>query len=152
MPKNNLGLEIQKTNVGVRISILDTPFVPIFRQNKQLWPFGLNLHKNGSLDRNLKNLSMDSESPPPSYHVCQFWVKMGNFEFFGLNLGKLPNYVRYFSSNIDEGVAESWVEAKMSYVEVDGAGWRLEWARWRWMELDGAGWMWMELGEGGCTV
>ena len=46
------------------------------------------------------------------------------FEFFGLNLGKLPNYVRYFGSNIVERVAESWVEAQMSWVEVDGAGWR----------------------------
>ena len=34
------------------------------------------------------------------------------------NLGKLPNYVRYFGSNNVEGVAESWVEAEMSWVEV----------------------------------
>ena len=46
--------------------------------------------------------------------------------FFGLNLGKLPNYVQYFGSNIVEGVAERWVEAQMSWVEVDGAGWRLK--------------------------
>ena len=39
-------------------------------------------------------------------------------------MGKLPNYVQYFGSNIVEGVAESWVEAEMSWVEVDGAGWR----------------------------
>ena len=32
--------------------------------------------------------------------------------------------MQYFGSNIVEGVAESWVEAKMSWVEVDGAGWR----------------------------
>ena len=31
--------------------------------------------------------------------------------------------MQYFGSNI-EGVAESRVEAKMSWVEVDGAGWR----------------------------
>ena len=48
-----------------------------------------------------------------------------NFEFFGLNLGKLPNCVRYFGSNIVEGVAESWVNTEMNWVEVDGAGWRL---------------------------
>ena len=51
---------------------------------------------------------------------------MNNFELFGLNLGKLPNYVQYFGSNIVEGVAESWVETEMSLVEVDGAGWRLK--------------------------
>ena len=32
--------------------------------------------------------------------------------------------MQYFGSNIVEGVAESWVEAEMSWVEVDGAGWR----------------------------
>ena len=58
-----------------------------------------------------------------------------NGQFFGLNLGKLPNYVQYFRSYIVEGVAESWVEAEMSWVEVGGAGWR-----------------WMELGGSGCTV
>ena len=29
-----------------------------------------------------------------------------------------------FGSNIVKDVAESWVEAEMSWVEVDGAGWR----------------------------
>ena len=52
-------------------------------------------------------MSLDSESAPPRYHVSQFSVKMDNFEFFGLNLGKLPNYVQYFGSIIVEGVAES---------------------------------------------
>ena len=40
--------------------------------------------------------------------------------------------MQYFGSNIVEDVAESWVEAEMSWVEVDGAGWR-------WMQLGGAG-------------
>ena len=35
-PKGNLDLEIQKTNFGIRISILEIPRVPIFRQNDQL--------------------------------------------------------------------------------------------------------------------
>ena len=39
-------------------------------------------------------------------------------------MGKLPIYVQYFGSNIVEGVAESWVEAEMSWMEVGGAGWR----------------------------
>ena len=60
---------------------------------------------------------------------------MDNFEFFGVNLGKLPNYVEYFGSNIVEGVAENWVEAEMSSVEVE-----MSW-RWRWVELGGAGCM-----------
>ena len=65
----------------------------------------------------------------------------------------MPNYVQHFGSNIVEGVVESWVEDEMSWVEVDGAGWRLKWARWRWMELGegwnelgGGGWSWVEVG------
>ena len=85
---------------------------------------GPNLPKNGYWGRNFKNLSLDLESAPPRYHVCQFSVKMDNFEFFSLNLGKLPNYVQYFGSNVVEGVAESWVEAEINWVGVDGAGWR----------------------------
>ena len=50
--------------------------------------------------------------------------EMDNFEFFGLDLGKFANYVGYFGSSIVEGVAESWLEVEMSWVEVDGAGWR----------------------------
>ena len=88
--------------------------------------FGLNLPKNRFWGRNFKNLSPDLESAPPRYHVCQFSAKMDNFEFFGLNLEKLPNYVRHFGSTKVEGIAESWVEAEMSWLKVDGAGWRLK--------------------------
>ena len=43
-------------------------------------------------------------------------------------MGKLLNYVQYFGSNI-EGVAESWVEAEISWVELGGGGWS-------WVEVD----------------
>ena len=69
--------------------------------------FNSNLPKNGFWGWNFKKLSADSRSAPPRDHVCYFSVKMCNFEFFGLNLGKLPNYVRYFGSNSVKGVAES---------------------------------------------
>ena len=35
-PKMDLGFTIQKNIVGIRISILDIPCVPIFSQNDQL--------------------------------------------------------------------------------------------------------------------
>ena len=47
---------------------------------------------------------------------------MDNFESFGPTFGKMPDYVRYFGSNNVEGVADSWVEVQMRWVEVDGAG------------------------------
>ena len=97
----DLGLQIQKTNVGIRISILQIPFVQIFRQNRQLRNFRPNL---------------------PKYWILGFSVKVDNFESFGPTFGKLPDYVGYFGSNNVEGVADSWVEVQMSWVEVDGAG------------------------------
>ena len=48
---------------------------------------------------------------------------MDKFQFSGLKLRKLPNYVQHLGSNNVEGVAESSVEVEMSWVEVDGAGW-----------------------------
>ena len=56
--------------------------------------------------------------------MCKFSVKNNNFEFFSLNLGKLPNYMRYFGSNNVEGIEESLVKNEMSWVEVGGARWR----------------------------
>ena len=120
-----LGSEYQKTHVGIKTSILEIPCVPIFRQNRQLVFLGPNLPKTRSWGQNFKNLSLDSKSAPPRYHVSQFSVKMDNFEFFDQNLGKLPNYVRYFGTNIVEVLQR--------------AGWRLKWAGWRWMELVGGG-------------
>ena len=73
-------------------------------------------------------------------------VKMNNYEFFGLNLGKLHNYLQYFCSNNVERAKwglkwAGWrwmelVEIGMSWVEVD-------WAGWRWLEVDRAGWRWV---------
>ena len=38
-PKMDLVLKIQKTNVAIKINILEIPFVPIFKQKRQLWLF-----------------------------------------------------------------------------------------------------------------
>ena len=82
--------------------------------------FSPNLPKNGYLGWNLKSLRPNPELAHPRCHVFQ----SGRSEFFGLNLGKLPNYMQSFGSNNVEGVAESWMETEMSWVEVDGGGWR----------------------------
>ena len=66
-----------------------------------------NLPNNGFWGLNFKYLSADLESAPPRYHVCQFPVKLDSFEVFHLNLGKLPNYMRYFGSNNVEVVAKN---------------------------------------------
>ena len=122
LPKMDLGLEVEKTNVGTRISILNISVCQFSVKMGNFYFFGPNLPKNEFWGRNFKNLSPDSESAPPRYHECQFSVKMDDFELFDLNLRKLPNYVRYFGSNNVEGVAENWIEAEMIWVEIDGAG------------------------------
>ena len=38
-PKKDLGLETEKSNVGIRINIVETLCVPIFSQTRQLWLF-----------------------------------------------------------------------------------------------------------------
>ena len=43
---------------------------------------------------------------------------------FGLNLRKLPIYVQSSGSDIVQGVADSWVETEMTWVEADEAGGR----------------------------
>ena len=49
------------------------------------------------------------------YTMCaNFQSKQITFNFFDLNLGKLPNYMQYFGSDVVEGVLESWMEAEMS--------------------------------------
>ena len=55
-----------------------------------------------------------------------FFSQNGQLLILDLNFGKFPNYMQYFGSNIVEGVAESWVEAEMSWVKVDEAGERLK--------------------------
>ena len=51
--------------------------------------------------------------------------------------------MQYFGPNVVEGVAESWVEAEMSRVEVDGAWWCWLEVKMSWVEVDGAGWSWV---------
>ena len=47
-PKRKLGFEIQKTNVGLKISILEIPCEPIFRQNGQILIFRPKFSRKGN--------------------------------------------------------------------------------------------------------
>ena len=133
--KMDFELEIQKTNIGIRINIFEILWVQIVRQNEQFWLFRPKLAQKWILGSEFPNSKPGfgiSTSNIPCVPIFR-----QNRQFFGLNLGKLPNYAQYFGSNIVEGVAESWMEAEMRWLEVGGAGWRLKWAGWRWMEVGG---------------
>ena len=88
-PKRKLRFEIQETNVGIRISILEIPIVYQFSDKTDNFELlGPNLPKNGFWGRNFKNLSLDSESASLRYYVHQFSDKTDNFEFLDQNLPK----------------------------------------------------------------
>ena len=88
IPKMDLGLEVEKTNVGTRISILNISVCQFSVKMGNFDFFGPNLPKNEFWSRNFKNLSPDLESGRLRYHVYQFSVKTDNFDFFGPNLPK----------------------------------------------------------------
>ena len=137
-PKMDLGLEIQKIIVGIDISILEIPYVPIFRQNGHFLVFRHKFPKKLILGSEFQKFWSGFGISTPKI-PSEISVKTDNFEFFDLNLGKMPNYMRYFGSNNLEGVAESWVEVEMSWIKMGGA-------EWRWVELVAGGWSWVEVG------
>ena len=67
--------------------------------------------------------------------MCQFSVKTDNFDFFGKNMGKFRNYMRFFGSKNVEVVADICMEAEMRW--------------WRWMELPGGRCSWVEVADAG---
>ena len=128
-----LGLKIQKTNVGIRASILEIPCVPIFIKNGQLWVFGPKFSQKWILGSRFQK-SKSRFRITASKILCELiFSQNGRLWIFRPIFGEIVqlHYVGYFGSNIVEGVAESWVEAEMSWVEVGVARRRLKWADWR---------------------
>ena len=84
-PKMDLGLEIQKTNVAIRISILEIICMPIFRQTDNFDFLGPRLHKNEFWGWNFKKSGFDiSTSKIPCVPIFSengqrsiFWTKFG---------------------------------------------------------------------------
>ena len=116
----DLGSEIQKTNVGIRISIVNMPCMPVFRKNGQLWPFQLKFAQDlilgrefqksksrfgictakfsqkGNQDLKFRKLMLEQESASLRHHAYQFSDKTDNFEFLGPNLSKNGFWSRNF--------------------------------------------------------
>ena len=106
----NLGFQIQKSNVEIRVSVLEIPCVPIFRQNGQLWNFWSNFAKKG-MDFYLEvhSTNVEKKSACWRHHMCQFLGKTDNFHFFGPNLPKI-----YFRLEIQK----TNVEIRISILEI----------------------------------
>ena len=56
----------------------------------------------------------------------QIFCQNGQLLISWPKFGEIAQIRAIFWSNIVEGVAKSWVETEVSWVEVDGAGWRLK--------------------------
>ena len=84
--------------------------------------FGPNLPKNGfrgsQFQKSKSEFGISTPKipwEPISSQNEQLWI-------FRLKFGKIAQLREYFGSNNVECVAESWIKAEMSWVEMDGAG------------------------------
>ena len=80
-PEIDLRLEFQKTNVGIRISILKISCVPISGKTNNFDFFDPNVLKNEFWGGNFKNLGPDSRSAPPRDNCANFQSKWTTFNF-----------------------------------------------------------------------
>ena len=88
LAKNGVLVQNQEKNVEIRLTILERPCMPTFRQNKQLWLFWSKFAHKGIQSCKFIKLMLEQESASSRYHACQFSVKADNFDFFGPNLPK----------------------------------------------------------------
>ena len=137
-PKTNWESQIQKTNDGLRINIIMMPYVPILGGNRQLWIFRPKFAQKWILGLEFRKSKSGSRISTSKIPWTPTFSQKNNIEFFGLNLGKLLDYMWHFGSNMLRVLQK--------------AGWTLKWAGWRWMELGVDGWSWVELGGAGRMV
>ena len=106
-PKIDLGLETEKANVGIRISIVEMLCVPIFRQNGHFWLFRSKFAQKWILGSGFQK-SRSRFGISTSKIICVPPIFSLNGQLFGLDLGKLSNYMRYFGSNNVERAGGGW--------------------------------------------
>ena len=87
-PKMDLGLEIEETKAGIRISILQIHCVPVFSQNGQFWLFLPNLSKNGFRFWNSENQCRNKNQHAQDTMCTNFQAKHATLTFCGPNLPK----------------------------------------------------------------
>ena len=113
-PKMDLAFETQKTNIEIRISILEILCVPIFSQNGQLWLFRPKFAKKQILGLEFQKSKCEFGISKSRIPCVPIFRENGQLWVFHLDLGKSPNYMWYFGSNNIEAVAKNLVEAEIS--------------------------------------
>ena len=135
-PKRNLELEIQKTNVGIRLSILEIPCVPIFRQNAQLWLFWPKFNQKWVLGSEFQKSKSGFKISTSNISCVLIFNQNGQLSIFRSKFGEIAQLCVIFwfeycwgccrelggGWNEPSGGGWSWVKVEKSWVEVDGAG------------------------------
>ena len=125
-----LGLEFQKICVGIWISILEIPCVPIFRQNVQPWLFEPKFAQKWILGSEFQK-SRSGFGISTSNIPCEpIFSQNGQLWIFRPRFGEMVQLHAIFCFEYCwrccrelGGGGWSWVGVDMSWVEVDGAGW-----------------------------
>ena len=170
--KRKLWFSIQKTNVGIRISILEIPCAPIFRQNEQRWILGPKFAPKRILGSKFQNSKSGFRIRilgilyAPVFRqneqlwlfgpkFAQKWILGSEFQksksVFGINTSIIP-CVPVFSQN------GQFLIFRLKFgkiAQLRAIFWfKYCWGCCRelgggWNELGGGGWSWVELGGGG---
>ena len=119
-PEMELGLEIQKANVWMKMNILEILCMPIFRQKGHFLPFLAQIFPKIGFGVRI------SKAVPPRFRIrfrtskipcVPIFSQNGQLWIFGPKFGQIPQlYAIYYCSNDVESVPESWVEVR-------GSGW-----------------------------
>ena len=135
-PKRKLGFEIQKTNVGIRISILEIPCVPIFRQNRQLWIFGPKFAQKWILGSKFQKSKSGFGISTSNITCVLIFSQNRQLLIFWPKFGKIAQLraivwfkycwgcCRELGGGWNElgGGGWNWVEVEICWVAADGAG------------------------------
>ena len=140
-PRRKLGFEIQKTNVGIRMSILEIPCIPIFRQNRQLWIFMPKFAQKWNLGSKFQKSKSEFGINTSNISCMSIFRENGQLLIFWSKFGETAKLGAIFWSQYCWGCCRklcgdwkklgggewSWVEVEMSWLELDEAGW--SWVR-----------------------
>ena len=121
-PKRKLGFEIQKTNVGIRISILEIPCVPIFRQNGQLWIFGPKFAQKWILGSKFQKSKSGFGINTSNIPCVPIFSQNGQLLIFGPKFGEIAQLRAIFWFKYCWGCCR---ELDGGWNELGGGGWSL---------------------------
>ena len=157
-PKANLKFEIKKNDVGIRISILEIPFVPIFRQNAQLWFFWSKFAQKWILGLKFQKINVGiriSILEIPCVSIFRQNEQLWIFEVKFAQKWILGVWIhnQHHQHTLWANFQSKWATLNFSTKNWGNCSITCDiLVRILLGVLQRTGWRWMELGGGGCTV